>query len=200
MFPLFETIGVQDGVISKLDLHQKRMQLSYAQYFDAKCPFQLKKLIVVPDDFISSTVKIRFLYSKENFEIQFSHYQAKKINSLQLVFNDSIDYSLKYTDRLMIDTLLRQKRDADDILIIKNGLISDTSIANIIFFDGRNWITPASPLLKGVCRSYLLQHNKIIEKEIHWKEIFTFEGFAMMNALNCDFQNRILPVSRISGL
>ena len=200
MFPLVETIRVQDGVLANLELHRIRMKTSYKILFETVCPFDLKNLLVIPQDFSKGLVKLRFLYSKDDFEIQFSHYQPKEINSIRLVFNDIIDYSLKYTDRNLINLLLQEKGKADDILIVKNALITDTSIANILFFDGENWITPSSPLLKGICRSFLLRNNEIIERDIHWKEIPSFESFSLINALNCKYQEQILPISSLLGI
>ena len=42
------------------------------------------------------------------------------------------------------------KREQDEILITRNGLLTDTSIANIALFNGKEWHTPKHPLLKGV--------------------------------------------------
>ena len=197
MYPLVETIKVQNGIIVNIDLHQVRMQNSYLAFFRAFCPYDLKRILTVPEEFSRGQVKLRFLYSREDYTFQFSNYRAKNINTLRLVFDDDIDYSLKYTDRSMIDQLLKNKGDADDILIVKNSMVTDTSIANIIFFDGKNWVTPANPLLQGVCRSHLLKKGTIYKRDIFWKDIFKFESFSWINALNCDFSKRILPISNI---
>ena len=66
--------------------------------------------------------------------------------------------------------LIRQ--DKDDILIVKNGLLTDTSIANIALYDGNDWYTPLHPLLKGTKRAELLDKGVLKEKEIKikWKQ------------------------------
>ena len=71
-----------------------------------------------------------------------------------------MNYDLKYFDRKIFDDLKKNIK-ADDILIIKNGFITDTSIANILFFDGKKWITPKKPLLKGTVRERLLRMKLI---------------------------------------
>ena len=54
----------------------------------------------------------------------------------------------------------------DEILIIKDGHITDTSISNIVFRlpDGW-WLTPFTPLLKGIMRTYLLESGPAIQMD-----------------------------------
>ncbi|RUM56328.1 MAG: 4-amino-4-deoxychorismate lyase, partial [Nautilia sp.] len=66
---------------------------------------------------------------------------------------------------------------------VKNGLITDTTISNLAFFDGNNWITPKTPLLKGTKREELIQKGFLKEKEIKIEDIKHFKKFAMMNAI-----------------
>lgn len=67
-------------------------------------------------------------------------------------------------------------------MIIKNGLISDTTIANIaIYLDGI-WITPKKPLLKGTTRDRYLKEGKLIEKDISAEDLKASK-IALMNAM-----------------
>jgi len=68
-------------------------------------------------------------------------------------------------------------------LIVKNSLITDTSIANIAFFDSIRWVTPALPLLKGTTREKLLREGKIFEENIHVDDLERFSKVALMNAM-----------------
>lgn len=61
--------------------------------------------------------------------------------------------------------------------------MSDTSIANIAFFDGVKWITPNTPLLQGTTRTRLLDEGKIYEAEISLELIPQFKKIALMNAM-----------------
>jgi 4-amino-4-deoxychorismate lyase len=83
----------------------------------------------------------------------------------------------------LINELLKQKDDCDDILIIKNGLVTDTSIGNILFLDGKQWITPDSPLLPGTSRARLINEGIVQEKKIQLSNISKFLGFQVVNAL-----------------
>ena len=115
--------------------------------------------------------------------ITYIPYQKRVIRTLQPIQADHLDYALKYADRTELDRLFAQKGDADDILIVKNGLATDTSIANIAFFNGTKWLTPKHPLLKGTTRARLLDEKKIFESEIYIQDLDKFTDFALMNAM-----------------
>ena len=67
---------------------------------------------------------------------------------------------------MIFSEMLDKKGDCDDILIIRNGLITDMSYANVAFFDGTQWLTPRIPLLAGTCRERLLETGPIREADI----------------------------------
>ncbi len=87
--------------------------------------------------------------------------------------------------------MLQEKGECDDILILKNGKVTDTSIANIVFFDGNKWYTPEFPLLNGTTRERLVSEKKIILRDITFKQIKSFEGFRLINSM-IDFENQEL--------
>ena len=58
-----------------------------------------------------------------------------------------------------------------------------TSIANIAFFDGVDWISPKKPLLKGTTRARLLKERKLILKDIRKDDLKAFTKAALMNAM-----------------
>ena len=68
---------------------------------------------------------------------------------------------MKLRQRGKLNELFAKKGSCDDVIIVRNGLITDSSYANLIFFDGREWITPKVPLLEGTCRARLLASGKI---------------------------------------
>ena len=176
---LLETIRCENGRPYHLSYHQQRVdrslkELGYAVRYD------LASLIKVPDE---SLYRCRIIYDERAFSIEYLPYQKRAIRKLQLVEADGLDYALKYADRSALDRLFAQKGDADDILIVKDGLITDTSIANIAFFDGERWLTPKDPLLKGTTRARLLDEKMIFESEIRLQDLEKFTGFALLNAM-----------------
>ena len=71
-----------------------------------------------------------------------------------MIDNDDICYPYKYTDRDNINRLIELRGDCDDILIIKNGMVTDSSYANVVFRDlNGNWVTPSTFLLPGTIRA-----------------------------------------------
>lgn len=183
MFPLFETIKIDRGVPLRLEWHQRRMDYAFHVLLGSNNPLQLKELLKVPDTFGEGLVKCRFLYSREDFEIQFLAHTPRQVTSLKLVYCDTIDYSHKYSNRSMLEDLSGQKGEADDILIVRDGLITDTSFSNIVFFDGASWLTPEEPLLEGTARNRLIAEGKISAARIRMEDLIQFQAFRLINAM-----------------
>ena len=100
-----------------------------------------------------------------------------------MIFNNDIEYSHKSTCRDEIDELFSQRDECDDILIIKDLLVCDTSIANIAFYRDGSWITPKRPLLKGTTRARLIDEGRIVEADIKVQELREFSKVALLNAM-----------------
>ncbi len=66
---------------------------------------------------------------------------------------------------------------------MKNGFVTDTSYANIVFWDGGKWITPTSPLLHGTARDRLLDSNQITEAEIAIDDLKNYSKAKIINAM-----------------
>ena len=94
-------------------------------------------------------------------------YVPREIRSLRLVAaDDELDYHLKYADRSALARLLQRRDDCDEILIVRDGAITDTSYSNVAFFDGRKYVTPDTFLLNGMRRQYLLGTGVLTECRI----------------------------------
>ena len=117
-------------------------------------------------------------------EVQVLPYRERPISTLKLVVDDSIDYRYKYADRGSLENLLLLKGDCDDILIVKNGCISDTSFTNIVFqaADG-SWVTPDTPLLRGTMLQFLLKEGKISEKRIMLENLAEYTKARLINCM-----------------
>lgn len=183
MFPLVETIKIVDGIPQNLRYHKFRFEESYLIYFKSlpEKPFPFD--INIPEEYQTGIVKLRLLYNKDSFDFEYSFYKKKVIRTLKPVFEDNIDYPVKYTDRTELNKLLAQKEDRDDILIIKNGFVTDSSYTNIVFFDGNKWYTPSTPLLPGTARERLIDKEKIIPSPIKFNDLKYFKKFKLVNAM-----------------
>jgi len=183
MYPLFETIKIFDGKEYNLDWHQWRFEKSYNSYYGKNVKNKLADIICIPEEAKSGLIKLRFNYNQNDYKYDFEPYEIRKIESLKLIRDDAIEYSLKHSDRTCFTKLLAQKKNCDDILIVKNHLITDTSYSNIIFCDGESWRTPKSPLLKGTCRERLTHENAIYQEDIKLNDLYQFKYYKLINAM-----------------
>lgn len=62
--------------------------------------------------------------------------------------------------------MVADKGACDEIIIVKNGYITDTSFTNLAIFDSGEWITPKRSLLYGTKRASLLDKRLIKEADI----------------------------------
>ena len=179
---LFETIKVKDGCFLNLPLHMQRMNYSRKMLLHSKNPIPLENMLTIPDNFQYGIYKCKVEYDFFIHSISFSAYNPKNIKTLQLVHADSIMYNYKFSDRSLLEDL-KNKANADEIIIVKNGLITDTSFSNIIFYDGEKWITPSTPLLEGTMRKKLLQEKKIVKRKIQLNDLKNFRKIKLINAM-----------------
>lgn len=182
---LLETIRFENGKFENLDFHQKRMNLSRKALFGCKISISLPEILKhhIKDKPAKGLFKCRLIYSNQIEKVELIPYSIPKINSLKMVFDDQISYAYKFLDRTSLDKLYDQKGKCDDVLIVKNGLISDTSYANIIFYNGTNWITPEKPLLNGTQRAALLEKEMINTADIRPLGLIHFEKARLINAM-----------------
>ncbi len=197
MCRLFETIKVVNGMPQHLTWHEDRMNRARREIWPTEKPVVLQPLLVVPQEFSEGQVRCNILYGPGIQNIKFKTYESRIIRSLKLVKCDAIDYHLKFTERFLFESLMTLRGECDEIIIVKNGLLTDTSISNIIFCEGKNWVTPAKPLLKGTCRERLIAEERIIEQDIRPEDIIKFEGCKIINALRDPCEEMMIPVSRI---
>ncbi len=137
----------------------------------------------VPADCRNGLFKCRVIYGNELSDASFSPYTPRIIRSLKLVHHNTIDYAWKYEDRSALNDLLAQKAAADEIIIVKNGYLTDSSYSNLAFYDGTTWFTPENPLLKGIQREYLLQQGKLQTAPLRVEDLESFSQIALINAM-----------------
>lgn len=182
MSRLLETIRCENGELQNLSFHQARMDASVEALFSTTNRIRLAETRV-PVDCRAGLFKCRITYTKAIESIEFLPHVFPKIRSLKVVTDDSINYSHKYLNRVDLHRLLGKKGDCDDILIVKDGLLTDTSISNILLFDGEVWFTPACPLLRGTQRERLLAEKKIVAAHVTVNDLPRFEKIRIINAM-----------------
>ena len=174
-----ETIKSVDGKLFNISYHQKRYESVLNSLGVSTCR-DLSSLINPPLD---GLYMCRIVYTCRDVKVTYHEYIKREIKSLKLVYDDNIDYSFKASDRENINRLFAQRDNCDDILIVKNSLLTDISIANIALFSDGIWYTPKDPLLKGTTRERLLNEGKLVEKALHVEDIYNYSKIAILNAM-----------------
>ena len=177
-----ETICLENGQAWNLQRHNERMNRTRRAFWgNAVRTLKLEDWIR-PEAFDACT-RCRVVYGENILKVEYFPYRMREVKSLKLVVCDEADYSYKHADRSLLDRLFAEREEADDVLIVRKGLLTDTSIANIALFDGLNWYTPEHPLLKGTRRQTLLDENLVIERDIKADDIHNYLKIRLFNAM-----------------
>lgn len=176
---LFETIKIEDGKIFNLAYHQARCNRSRQALFHANDTLALSSFIDAPK---TGLYRCRILYAETLHSVEYIPYQQKEINSLRII-PSSLEYPHKYVNRDQINRLLQEAKDVDEIIIEKEGYLTDTTISNIAFYNGEQWYTPKVPLLPGTMRSKLLDEGFLHTKNIRKEDLHQYTHVALMNAM-----------------
>jgi 4-amino-4-deoxychorismate lyase len=182
MLQLIETICYENGAFQRIPLHEERMKHSRQLLFGIM-EFLSLSCLSIPESLKDQKVKCRITYSFQIEDIAYEPYINKSIKSLKLVREDAIDYSHKYKNRDSLNRLLGMRGVCDEILVVKNGMITDTSFSNIIFLKGGTWYTPEYPLLPGTRREDYLRKNQIFPQVIKPEDLGEYEEARLINSM-----------------
>lgn len=196
MFRLLESIRLQNGNFHRLNYHQQRMDRSVKELSGQRNAVSLMEALKKYNVPKTGLYKCRVVYSDKIESVEFIPYEIKPVNSLRIVYDQEIKYEHKYQNRDSLNALLSQRQYCDDILIVRNGFVTDSSYSNVIFYDGVNWITPAAPLLKGTMRQFLLDTAEIKAASVAIQDIPSFKKFRLINSMLA-FDGPEIDVSKI---
>ena len=193
-----ETIKIANGKPSNLPYHQARMERTIRHFFPNLALNAMPSLqdLITPDENMT-LVKARVVYGADGVElIEYAPYSMRPIRSLQVVCDDTISYNYKSCDRSQLNALAAKKGDCDEIIIVKNNLVTDTSFTNFAISDGNCWLTPRQPLLLGTRRASLLDQGLIKEADITVDDLKRAERVRLFNAM-IDFGEREVETKNI---
>ena len=193
-----ESIRVCNGAFCSLEWHLHRMRQTAAHW---QYPLDLSLFPEkVPEEVSSGVFKCRIVYDTQIREITYSPYQPRMIRSLKLVDGGTLDYTFKYEDRSALMRLTRQKGICDDVLITKDGYITDTSYSNVVLENSEGLFVPHTCLLNGTRRQRLLTEGIVQERPIRPADLNQYNRLYLINALIGLEENISLPVSAIDIL
>lgn len=196
MSRFIESICILKGEIRNLTFHQNRINQTRYKLLGLMDELNVSQLFQFADNQRIGKFKCRIVYAESIEEFQMLPYQIRRIHSVRLVESNAIDYRFKLEDRQAF-SYLKDAVNEDEIIIVQNGQITDTSYSNLVFFDGEKWITPTTNLLNGTMRQSLLQTKQIIEKPIQVEDLNRFESFKLINAMMDLEESPELPISII---
>ncbi len=178
-----ETIRYHRYKLWNIELHKQRFEKTVKD-FSLGLDADVFNQIHIPKNYLDDEVKVRLLYTHNDYSLEFSPYKRRRIERLRLIESD-IEYSYKSQDRSDIEALFSQRGVCDDIIITKDGYLRDSSISNLVFKDHSNRLfTPSTPLLKGVQRHRLIQDGLIQEAPIHISDLHKYHSLHLINAMN----------------
>lgn len=182
--------------------HKARMERAFIQLWPEYTPFPFDHLAAdLCNQHPEGLFKVRLIYNGSGIHnLEVVPYTIRRVQSLQLVVGDDIDYTYKWADRSSLNKLTAMKGAADDVLICRNGLITDVSYANIVFYDGRHWFTPEQPLLEGVHRARLLKDGIIQTAPIKINDLRLFQKARLINAMVLWEESPDIDISQIYAI
>ncbi len=185
-----ECIQLKEGQLSLLPYHQERINKTCFHFYQQIPKWDLDSSLIPEKLPKSGHYKVRLVYDLNHCQIEWMPYHFRPIQTLQVLEADTIDYAFKYQDRNALDLLFQKRGKADDIIIIKDGGVTDGYYANLAFLKKGQWFTPENPLLPGVKRAFLLDQGKLKTAQIRPADIFGFEKVAFINAM-IDLEDQI---------
>jgi len=183
MSRLIESIRLENGRFHRLQYHQARVNKAFTEIHQTSDPINLFDHLQKTERPKIGLFKCRVVYDTIIQSVEFIPYVPKFSSTLKIVYHNEIKYDHKFEDRTLIHSLFEQRQFCDDILIVKNGMVTDSSYSNIIFFDGYQWITPNTPLLTGTMRQMLVDAGELKEQTVSVQDIQSFKSFRLINAM-----------------
>jgi branched-subunit amino acid aminotransferase/4-amino-4-deoxychorismate lyase len=190
----FTAMQVRGGKTRGLELHLARLTASNREAFDAGLdPEHLRSLIRhALGDTSDASVRIYIHRSDDEPVTLVTVRPPAEIASPQRLRSTSYlrpDPHIKHvhTDQGLYREAAQREGFDDALLTASDGRISETTMANIGFFDERGVIWPDSPMLDGITKQLLEQVGPDLgipmrDRPVHLSEVNTMEGAFVSSA------------------
>lgn len=196
MCQFVDAIQYSNGEFKRIAYHQKRAEAAVKEYYPLSNVFSIMDYLRQLELPTTGIYKLRICYTDTIQSYECIPYKKREIKELHLVETHIKSRKYKLADRS--DYTIANKFDLNnsDILFVRDGLLTDTSYANIALLKNGTWYTPRTPLIFGVNRASLLDQGIIVEKDILEKNIPHYEKIAIFNAM-IEFGELILSINAI---
>jgi 4-amino-4-deoxychorismate lyase len=164
--------------------HNARANHSRQSLFGKNIPkLILGNEILIQQQYQNGLVKCRVIFDEIIREITFETYKTKEIKSLKIIYSDDIEYPHKFYSRPHLDALYTCKGHHDEIIIVKQGLVTDAYYYNILCIKDNQYFTPSTPLLNGVRREWLIKNNKVKAIPVTLDLLMKADSIHLINAM-----------------
>lgn len=192
-----ETIRIQDGHARHVADHIDRMRRT-ALHFGFTAPALPADLdALVPHTLRTGTVRCRIVYGHTLRELTFTPYHRRRLERLIAVDAGAMDYALKYADRSPLERPNIPLSEADELLFVRGGYVTDTSYTNLILRRGQELFTPDTCLLDGTCRRRLLRTAQVRTATIRLSDLSAYDELLLVNAMMPLGEALRLPVTSV---
>lgn len=183
MYRFIETIRLENGQFGDLSYHEARMNRAITEVLGLRYSVNLEAILAMESFPSTGLHKVRLVYSSEVHAIEITPYVTRPVTSLKIVRAETISYDHKFEDRQELNGLFGQRGICDDVIIVKNNLVTDSSYANLVFKISGRWVTPRSYLLNGTMRQQLIDKKIIAEEDITLSDLERYESVKLINAM-----------------
>ena len=188
---LFETIRVHNGCAERLELHQARLERSGGRGLPPLSELILSAGVPPVGEF-----KVHISYSAAGLgAVRYEAYEPRVIRRMRAV-ETNILYPRKDEDRRAFELMRLMNPDVDELILCRNGWVTDTTYSNLLFGEPGEWYTPEHCLLPGTRRESLLRAREVRVLPIRCTEIMSFPYVSLINAM-LEPGRLMLPTSQI---
>lgn len=192
-----ETIRIQDGHAHHVADHIDRMRRT-ALHFGFTAPALPADLdALVPHTLRTGIVRCRIVYDHTLRELTFTPYHRRRLERLIAVDAGAMDYAFKYADRSPLERPNLPLSEADELLFVRGGYVTDTSYTNLILRRGDELITPDTFLLDGTCRRRLLRSTQVRTAQVRLSDLSAYDELLLVNAMMPLGEALRLPVTSV---
>lgn len=181
-----------------LEYHQRRMDATRDKLFPGAPHLAVREW--VPRELPSTGLHtLRIVYGRAAEKVAVAPYRRRTITALVCVAAVDVDYRFKWEDRSLFKRLTSGLPPDEDIIIVRNGYVTDSSYANLVFRRGTRWITPDTPLLAGTARQRMLDLGLLTVAPVRASDLHQYSGVALINAMN-DIGDIVIPMHAVRPL
>lgn len=188
MSRFFETIKVLGGIPQNIEYHLWRVSDTAAQF---NLPNIAKEFENTLEKFKMENTgihKLRIEYSENIEKVDIKKYHFANPKFYKVIEIDDYNYNYKFVNRNLLDNIHQSLPENTIAILTKNGQITDTTYANLVFEIDGEYVTPSQPLLKGTKRQQYLDNHRIKIRDLTLDDLSKTEKIYLINAM-IDFEN-----------